>query len=169
VLEEDEHRALHDAEEAALVAICAEARLRHLRSFGIGLALDDFGSGYSGLSYLRRMPFESRQVIHRSRDDRGVRSFMLSSHWRAIGLKVTAEGVETSEQQQFLRLAGCHYLEGYLFSKPVPPAEIDAMLAAQQSELVHSASATSSIPKAATASSGAETVKVRAADPKTAR
>ncbi|MEA2840107.1 MAG: hypothetical protein QOF41_1437 [Methylobacteriaceae bacterium] len=94
---------------------------------------------------------------------------MLSSHWRAIGLKVTAEGVETSEQQQFLRLAGCHYLEGYLFSKPVPPAEIDAMLAAQQSELVHSASATSSIPKAATASSGAETVKVRAADPKTAR
>jgi EAL domain-containing protein (putative c-di-GMP-specific phosphodiesterase class I) len=44
-----------------------------------------------------------------------------------LGGKVTAEGVETVEQQKFQRIAGCHYLQGYLFSEPVPPAEIDAM------------------------------------------
>jgi EAL domain-containing protein (putative c-di-GMP-specific phosphodiesterase class I) len=58
---------------------------------------------------------------------------------RALGLKVTAEGVETAEQQQFLRVAGCHYLQGYLFSKPVAAGEIDAMLSAAPSPLVRSA------------------------------
>lgn len=58
---------------------------------------------------------------------------------RALGRKVTAEGVETVEQQKFLRIAGCHYLQGYLFSEPVPPAEIDVMLASQPSAMVRSA------------------------------
>jgi EAL domain-containing protein (putative c-di-GMP-specific phosphodiesterase class I) len=58
---------------------------------------------------------------------------------RAIGLKVTAEGVETTQQQQFLRIAGCHYLQGYLFSKPVPAAEIDEMLAASSSKVIRTA------------------------------
>jgi EAL domain-containing protein (putative c-di-GMP-specific phosphodiesterase class I) len=121
----------------------AEAQLRHLRSFGIGLALDDFGTGYSSLSYLRRMPFTKLKIDKSFIDDVTRMQSAAIVHAvialaRAIGLKVTAEGIETSEQQQFLRLAGCHYLQGYLFSKPVPPAEIDAMLASQRSDLVPS-------------------------------
>jgi diguanylate cyclase len=113
----------------------AEAQLKHLRSFGIGLALDDFGIGYSSLSYLRRMPFTKLKIDKSFIDDVTTMHSAAIVHavialGRALGLKVTAEGVETEEQQKFLRIAGCHYLQGYLFSKPVPPAEIDAMLAA---------------------------------------
>jgi EAL domain-containing protein (putative c-di-GMP-specific phosphodiesterase class I) len=122
----------------------AQAQLRQLRSFGIGLALDDFGTGYSSLSYLRRMPFTKLKIDKSFIADVMTLESAAIVHAvialaRAIGLKVTAEGVETKEQQQFLRLAGCHYLQGYLFSKPVPPAEIDAMLAAPQSGLVRTA------------------------------
>jgi len=113
----------------------AEAQLKHLRSFGIGLALDDFGIGYSSLSYLRRMPFTKLKIDKSFIDDVTTMHSAAIVHavialGRALGLKVTAEGVETEEQQKFLRIAGCHHLQGYLFSKPVPAAEIDAMLAA---------------------------------------
>jgi EAL domain-containing protein (putative c-di-GMP-specific phosphodiesterase class I) len=122
----------------------AEAQLRHLRSLGIGLALDDFGIGYSSLSYLRRMPFTKLKIDKSFIDDVTMMQSAAIVHAvialaRAIGLKVTAEGVETVEQQQFLRVAGCHYLQGYLFSKPVAAAEIDALLAAPPTSLVRSA------------------------------
>jgi EAL domain-containing protein (putative c-di-GMP-specific phosphodiesterase class I) len=122
----------------------AEAQLRHLRSFGMSLALDDFGIGYSSLSYLRRMPFTKLKIDKSFIDDVKMMQSAAIVHavialGRAIGLKVTAEGVETREQQQFLRVAGCHYLQGYLFSKAVPAAEIDAMLAAGRAALVRSA------------------------------
>jgi len=122
----------------------AEAQLRHLRSFGIGLALDDFGIGYSSLSYLRRMPFTKLKIDKSFIDDVTMMQSAAIVHAvialaRAIGLKVTAEGVETGEQQQFLRIAGCHYLQGYLFSKPVSAAEIDEMLATSSSNVVRMA------------------------------
>jgi EAL domain-containing protein (putative c-di-GMP-specific phosphodiesterase class I) len=118
----------------------AEAQLRHLRSFGIGLALDDFGIGYSSLSYLRRMPFTKLKIDKSFIDDVRMMHSAAIVHavialGRALGLKVTAEGVETAEQQKFLRIAGCHYLQGYLFSKPVLPAEIDAILTAMSPSL----------------------------------
>ena len=113
----------------------AEAQLRHLRSFGIGLALDDFGIGYSSLSYLRRMPFTKLKIDKSFIDDVTMMHSAAIVHAvialaRAIGLKVTAEGVETKEQQNFLRIAGCHYLQGYLFSKPVAAVDIDVLLSA---------------------------------------
>ena len=122
----------------------AEAQLRHLRSFGIGLALDDFGIGYSSLSYLRRMPFTKLKIDKSFIEDVTMMHSAAIVHavialGRALGLKVTAEGVETVQQQKFLRIAGCHYLQGYLFSKPVPPAEIDAMIASPPSPMVRSA------------------------------
>jgi EAL domain-containing protein (putative c-di-GMP-specific phosphodiesterase class I) len=122
----------------------AEAQLRHLRSLGIGLALDDFGIGYSSLSYLRRMPFTKLKIDKSFIDDVSMMHSAAIVHavialGRALGLKITAEGVETAEQHKFLRVAGCHYLQGYLFSKPVPPAEIDAMLTARPSPMVRSA------------------------------
>ncbi|MEA2840680.1 MAG: diguanylate cyclase [Methylobacteriaceae bacterium] len=122
----------------------AEAQLRHLRSFGISLALDDFGIGYSSLSYLRRMPFTKLKIDKSFIDDVTMMQSAAIVHAvialaRAIGLKVTAEGVETTQQQQFLRIAGCHYLQGYLFSKPVPAAEIDQMLAASSSKVIRTA------------------------------
>ena len=122
----------------------AEAQLRHLRSFGIGLALDDFGIGYSSLSYLRRMPFTKLKIDKSFVDDVSMMHSAAIVHavialGRALGLKVTAEGVETAEQQQFLRVAGCHYLQGYLFSNPVAGGDIDAMLSASPSPMVRSA------------------------------
>jgi EAL domain-containing protein (putative c-di-GMP-specific phosphodiesterase class I) len=122
----------------------AEAQLRHLRSFGIGLALDDFGIGYSSLSYLRRMPFTKLKIDKSFIDDVTMMQSAAIVHAvialaRAIGLKVTAEGVETAEQQKFLRIAGCHYLQGYLFSKPVAAAEIDEMLATSSLKVVRTA------------------------------
>jgi EAL domain-containing protein (putative c-di-GMP-specific phosphodiesterase class I) len=122
----------------------AEAQLRHLRSFGLGLALDDFGIGYSSLSYLRRMPFTKLKIDKSFIDDVTMMQSAAIVHAvialaRAIGLKVTAEGVETAEQQKFLRIAGCHYLQGYLFSKPVAAAEIDEMLATSSLKVVRTA------------------------------
>jgi EAL domain-containing protein (putative c-di-GMP-specific phosphodiesterase class I) len=122
----------------------AEAQLRHLRTFGIGLALDDFGIGYSSLSYLRRMPFSKLKIDKSFIDDVTMMESAAIVHAvialaRAIGLKVTAEGVETAQQQQFLRIAGCHYLQGYLFSKPVSPTEIDEMLATLSAKVMRTA------------------------------
>jgi EAL domain-containing protein (putative c-di-GMP-specific phosphodiesterase class I) len=122
----------------------AEAQLRHLRSFGIGLALDDFGIGYSSLSYLRRMPFTKLKIDKSFIDDVTTMHSAaivqaVIALGRALGLKVTAEGVETVEQHKFLRIAGCHYLQGYLFSKAVTPAEVDAMLSALPSPIMRSA------------------------------
>jgi diguanylate cyclase len=112
----------------------AEASMMDLRAMGIKLALDDFGTGYSSLIYLRRFAFDKIKLDKSfldSLEDTGESAILVHSvvHLgRALGLTVTAEGVETPEQQRFLQAVGCHLLQGYLFSKPVTAALMDEML-----------------------------------------
>ena len=115
-------------------ADAAEAAMMELRAIGVHLALDDFGTGYSSLIYLRRFAFDKIKIDRsflESMEATGESAILVHSivHLgRALGLTVTAEGVETKEQHRFLQALGCHPLPGFLFSKPVPPDEIDRLL-----------------------------------------
>lgn len=101
------------------------AKLEYLRAADIHLALDDFGKGYSSLSYLKDLPVGTvkidKEFIEDIADDPRRRRFMHSVIQMAHGqnLHVTAEGVETLEQYEILRQCQCDYLQGYLFSRPV--------------------------------------------------
>ena len=110
-------------------ADAAASALARLRDCGVRLALDDFGTGYSSLSYLRQLPFDvlkiDRSFVQRigqsEADHTIVRSVVDLA--RALGLSVTAEGVETAEQENALRLLGCEHAQGYLFAEPVSALE----------------------------------------------
>ena len=114
----------------------AEAAMRRLRALGVHLALDDFGTGYSSLLYLRRFPFDKLKIdrsfvrsIEKAADAAAIVHAIVSLG-RGLGMKVTAEGVETAAQQLFLRAAGVHSMQGYRFGRPVSIAEISARLQA---------------------------------------
>jgi EAL domain-containing protein (putative c-di-GMP-specific phosphodiesterase class I) len=116
----------------------AKERLEQLRALGVKIALDDFGSGYSSLSYLRRFPIDKLKIdkefvspLGRSSDG-GVIIQAIMALGRALGLTVLCEGVETEEQRILLRLAGCDEMQGFLFAKPAPRAAIDRMLMAAE-------------------------------------
>lgn len=113
------------------------AQLHALRSLGLQLAIDDFGTGYASLSYLRRFPL-NRLKVDRSfvmqlgttgHDDTIVRTVIELAH--GLGLSVTAEGVETPEQEALLHGWGCDVVQGFLHSKPGPAPGATALLQAQ--------------------------------------
>jgi EAL domain-containing protein (putative c-di-GMP-specific phosphodiesterase class I) len=108
----------------------AELAMFRLKGLGVRLALDDFGTGYSSLLYLRRFPFDKLKIdrsfvlsIERAADAAAIVHAVVSLG-RGLGMKVTAEGVETAEQQLFLRAAGVHSMQGYRFGKPQAAQEI---------------------------------------------
>jgi diguanylate cyclase (GGDEF)-like protein len=110
----------------------AEAAMIRLKELGVRLALDDFGTGYSSLLYLRRFPFDKLKIdrsfvrsIEKAADAAAIVHAIVSLG-RGLGMKVTAEGVETADQQLFLRAAGVHSMQGYRFGRAVPAAEITA-------------------------------------------
>jgi diguanylate cyclase (GGDEF)-like protein len=112
----------------------AELAMFRLKGLGVRLALDDFGTGYSSLLYLRRFPFDKLKIdssfvrsIERAADAAAIVHAVVSLG-RGLGMKVTAEGVETAEQQLFLRAAGVHSMQGYRFGRPCPPADITTRL-----------------------------------------
>jgi EAL domain-containing protein (putative c-di-GMP-specific phosphodiesterase class I) len=121
----------------SMLLICNEqtiSTLYGLRDLGVQIAMDDFGTGYSSLSYLRAFPFDKIKI-----DRSFVRDMTESARCAAIvqaviglgsglGLATVAEGVETGEQLQWLKTYGCSEVQGYLFSPPVPPADMRRFL-----------------------------------------
>jgi diguanylate cyclase (GGDEF)-like protein len=113
----------------------AELSMLRLKAIGVRFALDDFGTGYSSLLYLRRFPFDKLKIdssfvrsIEKAPDAAAIVHAVVSLG-RGLGMRVTAEGVETAEQHLFLRAAGVHQMQGYRFGKPGPASEINARLA----------------------------------------
>jgi len=109
--------------------------LRGLKNIGVRLAIDDFGTGYSCLSYLRRFPIDVLKIdrsfvaeLDTSGDDQAICGAILSIAQR-LSLDAVAEGIETEQQLAFLTRHGCQFGQGYYFSRPVEPREIDVMLA----------------------------------------
>jgi diguanylate cyclase (GGDEF)-like protein len=112
----------------------AEDCMLRLKALGVRLALDDFGTGYSSLLYLRRFPFDKLKIdrsfvysIEKAAEAAAIVHAVVSLG-RGLGMKVTAEGVETAEQQLFLRAAGVHFMQGYRFGQAVSPVEINSRL-----------------------------------------
>lgn len=105
-----------------------------LKDLGVRIAIDDFGTGYSSLSYLKRFPLDclkiDRSFVEGLPDDNDSAAIAetIVAMARKLGLVVVAEGVETSEQSRFLRACGCKLVQGFFFSKPLPPAQLAAFV-----------------------------------------
>ena len=110
------------------------ARLRELKGLGVRLAIDDFGTGYSSLSYLQRFPVDILKIdrsfteglLRGDHDAAFVRTII--SLAETLGLRTIAEGVEQREQFDELALLGCDAVQGFLFSRPVIPADMEELL-----------------------------------------
>jgi EAL domain-containing protein (putative c-di-GMP-specific phosphodiesterase class I) len=110
-------------------------RLLAMRDSGVQVALDDFGMGYSSLSYLKKYDIDFLKIdqsfvrdMTEDQDDQVLcEAIIVMAH--KLGLKVVAEGVETMQQRDLLLAMGCDYAQGFLFSKPIPALEFEQLLA----------------------------------------
>ncbi|MFM9903367.1 MAG: putative bifunctional diguanylate cyclase/phosphodiesterase [Pyrinomonadaceae bacterium] len=127
-LELTEGAVMENAETAILM-------LKQIKETGVQISIDDFGTGYSSLSYLHRFPIDLLKVDRsfvsameeNTENGEIVRTVIALA--KALNLKVVAEGIESVHQFHQLRILGCEYGQGYLFSKPLPVADIERMLA----------------------------------------
>lgn len=115
-------------------------RLEQLRGLGLKIALDDFGAGYSNISYLQNFPIDKLKIdrsfvaaLGRSANA-GVLIQAMASLGRALGLSVLVEGVETDEERKVLRLAGCDEMQGYYFARPGTWQDIDKIMKAANAQ-----------------------------------
>ncbi|MBU1978037.1 MAG: EAL domain-containing protein, partial [Gammaproteobacteria bacterium] len=126
-LELTESLIMQDAEAAIVV-------LHKIKALGVQFSIDDFGTGYSSLSYLKRFPIDRIKIdqsfvrnITTDPEDAAVSQAIISlSH--SLNMKTVAEGVETFEQQEFLRSRQCDEIQGFYFSRPVPEQEMEQLL-----------------------------------------
>jgi diguanylate cyclase (GGDEF)-like protein/PAS domain S-box-containing protein len=110
-------------------------QLQSLKELGVRLSIDDFGTGYSSLAYLRRFPIDKLKIdrsfvhgmLHDSSDRAITEAIIGLGH--TLNLEVVAEGVELPEEARVLRAAACDELQGYLFARPMPAAEMTAWIA----------------------------------------
>ena len=124
--------------ESVIVADPMRARtiLNRLSEMGVVLAVDDYGTGYSSLGYLKRLPIDEmkidRSFVMQMADDRNDAAIVRSTVelGRNLGLKVVAEGVETAAAWAHLKALGCDFAQGYYLSKPIPAEEVAALIAA---------------------------------------
>ncbi|MEK7990435.1 MAG: EAL domain-containing protein [Thiotrichaceae bacterium] len=105
-----------------------------LQQMGVKIAIDDFGTGYSSLSYLKRFPVNTLKIdrsfvkdVCINSDDAAITDAIIAMA-HSLQLDVVAEGVETKEQSHFLRVRGCEYAQGYLFSRPIDADEMTKLL-----------------------------------------
>ncbi len=109
--------------------------MREMKEMGVHLHIDDFGTGYSSLSTLKRFPLDALKIdmsfvqnITRNQDDAAItKAIIAMAH--SLQLETIAEGIETTEQKEFLLLNGCNQGQGYLYSQPLPAEEATALLA----------------------------------------
>ena len=119
ILELTEGLLVHDMEDAI-------AKMTALKAWGVGLSLDDFGTGYSSLRYVKHLPLDQLKIdrsfvqdVLTDSNDAAIASAILALG-QGLGLSVTAEGVETEAQRDFLASNGCRAFQGYLFGQPGP-------------------------------------------------
>lgn len=120
--------------------VVAERTLEVIRGFGVRISLDDFGTGYASIGFLRQFRFEKlkldRSLVVQASEDDGSRAMMLSSIAvaRALGMGVTAEGVETEPQADLVRAAGCDRIQGWLYYRAMPAGDIDRLVENQKAD-----------------------------------
>jgi diguanylate cyclase len=112
----------------------ATSTLNELKDLGIRIAIDDFGTGYASLSYLKQFPVNALKIdrcfirnVHSENYNKAITTAVLQMA-NSLNLKVVAEGVETEAELAFLRSHQCQAIQGFLFSRPLPTAEFEALL-----------------------------------------
>lgn len=121
-----------------------DAMFSSLKNLGIRLALDDFGTGYSSLGYLKKAPFDKIKIdksFVRGITEQGSRNgaiiASITSLANSLGMETTAEGVETMDELDLVRMHGCSHVQGYIYERPLDVGQADARLAAGLDAVAH--------------------------------